>query len=52
MAQIPKNMQTMQQNWKETGFQIFKSMNNTFFSSICYNLFKASQKWCQASKNH
>ena len=45
-AQIPRNVQTMQQNWKENGFQIFKYIiNNTCFSSICYNLFWASQKY-------
>ena len=27
-------------------------INNTCLSSICYNLFRASQKLCRASKNH
>ena len=50
---IPRNMQTMQQNRKENGFQIFQSMiNNTCFSSICYNLFWASQKLTRASQIH
>ena len=35
---------------KENDFQINKSMiNNTCLSSICYNLFRAGQKLCQAS---
>ena len=38
---------------KENVFQIFKAMiNNTCFSSICYNLFRASQNLCRASQNH
>ena len=46
-------MQTMQQNWKENGFQIFKSlMNNTCLSSVYYILIRASQKLCRASQNH
>ena len=27
-------------------------INNTCNSSICYDLFRASQKLCRASKNH
>ena len=27
-------------------------INNTCLSSVCYNLFRASKKLCQASKNH
>ena len=35
MAQIPRNMLTMQQNLKENGFTIIKSMrNNTRYSGI------------------
>ena len=26
-------------------------INNTYLSSLCYNLFQASQKSCQASEN-
>ena len=53
MAQIPRNMQTMQQNCKGNGIQILKSMmNNTGLSSICFNLFWASQKLLRASQNH
>ena len=38
---------------KENGFQIFKYIiNNTCLSSICYNLFRASQKLCRASQDH
>ena len=45
MAQIHRNMQTMQQNWKENGFQIFRSMiNNTCLSSIFNNLFSCQSK--------
>ena len=53
MAQIPRNVQTMQQNCKENGFQIIKFMiKNTFLSRTRHNLFLASQKICWASKNH
>ena len=46
-------MQTMQQNKKESGFQISKSIiNNTCHSKICYNLFWASHKSCRASRHH
>ena len=46
-------MLTVQQNLKENGFKVIKSMrNNVCYSSICYNLFPASQRFCQASKNH
>ena len=42
MAQIPRNMQTMQQNWKENGFQIFKPMiNNTRLSSTYFGQVKS-----------
>ena len=45
MAQIFINMLIMQQNSKENGFTLIKSMiNNTRHSGICYNLFRASQK--------
>ena len=41
MAQIPRNMQTIKQNWKENGFQIFKSMiNNTHLSSTYFGQVK------------
>ena len=53
MAQIPRNMLTNATNLKENGFRIIRSMrNNTWYSSICYNLFQASQKLCRADKNH
>ena len=36
MAQIPNNTKTIEQNWKENGFQIIKSMmkKNTCLSSM------------------
>ena len=45
-------MQTVEQNWNENGFQTIKGMmNNTCqSSSLCYNIFPASKKLCQASK--
>ena len=46
-------VQTMHQNWKENGFWIFEYIIVIIcLSSICYNLFRASQKWCRASQNH
>ena len=52
MAQIHRNMLTMQQNLNENGFEVINSMrNNTRHSSICYNLFCASQELFQARKN-
>ena len=51
--QIPRNMQTNATQLKRNGFQIIKSMiYNTCHSSICYNLFWASQKLGRASKSH
>ena len=53
MAQIPRNMQTMQHNLKKNVFHIIESMiNNTCHSSICYNLFRASKQLFGASKSH
>ena len=50
MAQIPRNMLRMPQNSNENGFEVINSMrNNTCRSSICYNLFRASQKLFRAS---
>ena len=38
---------------KENGFQLIKSMiNDKCYSSVCSNLFRASQKLCQVSKSH
>ena len=38
---------------KENGFQIIRSMtNDKCHSSISYNLLRASQILCRASKNH
>ena len=52
-SKIPRNMLTMQQISKVNGFKVIKSMrNNTCHSSICYNLFRASQNLCWASKNY
>ena len=50
---MTRNMLTMQQNLKENDFQVNKSMmHNTCYSSICYNLFRASQNLCRESENH
>ena len=50
MAQISRNMLTMQQNFKRKVLKIIKSMrNNTCHSSICYNLLRESQTLCRAS---